>query len=66
MRLGVHGSNGRQQPKPVAEAKVIGKAIEVAEADFAIVDAELKYEQAWKGRRRSRLSTSCRGASYST
>ena len=46
MRLGVHGFIGRPQPKPVAEAKAIAKAIDVAEADFAIVDAEIQYEQA--------------------
>ena len=46
MRLAVHGFIGRPQPKPVAEAKAIAKAIDVAEADFAIVNAEIQYEKA--------------------
>jgi hypothetical protein len=46
MRLGVHGFVGRPRPKPVAEAKAMAKAIDIAEADFAIVNAEIQYEQA--------------------
>jgi hypothetical protein len=45
MRLGVHGYVGRPHPKPVAEAETMAKAIDIAEADFAIVDAEIEYEQ---------------------
>jgi hypothetical protein len=45
MRLGVHGYVGRPHPKPVAEAKAMADAIDVADADFAIVDAEIEYEQ---------------------
>lgn len=46
MRLAVHGFIGRPQPKPVAEAKAMANAIDVAEADFAIVNAEIHYEEA--------------------
>ena len=46
MRLAVHGFIGRPRPKPVAEAKALAKAIDLAEADFAIVNAEIQYEQA--------------------
>lgn len=46
MRLAVHGFVGRPSPKPVAEAKAMAKAIDIAEADFAIVNAEIQYEQA--------------------
>jgi hypothetical protein len=46
MRLVVHGFIGRPRPKPVAEAKALAKAIDLAEADFAIVNAEIQYEQA--------------------
>lgn len=45
MRLGVHGYIGRPRPKPAAEAKAMAKAIDLAEADFAIVNAEIQYEQ---------------------
>jgi hypothetical protein len=45
MLLGVHGFVGRPSPKPVAEARAIAKAIDLAEADFAIVNAEIQYEQ---------------------
>jgi hypothetical protein len=45
MRLGVHGYIGRPHPKPAAEAKAMAKAIDVAEADFAIVNAEIQYER---------------------
>jgi len=44
-RLGVHGYVGRPHPAPVAEAKLMVKAIEVADADFAIIDAEDEYER---------------------
>ncbi len=46
MRLAVHGFIGRPQPRPIAEAKAMAKAIDIAEADFAIVDAEIQYEHA--------------------
>src|SRR5215218_10429066 len=45
LRLGVHGFIGRPNPKPVAEARATAKAIDVADADFAIVNAEIQYEQ---------------------
>jgi hypothetical protein len=46
LRLAVHGFIGRPRPKPVAEARAMAKAIDLAEADFAIVDAEIEYERA--------------------
>ena len=45
MRLGVHGYVGRPTPKPVAEANAFASAIDVAQADFAIVNAEKEYER---------------------
>ncbi len=45
MRLGVHGFIGRPHPKPAAEARAMARAIDLAEADFAIVNAEIQYEQ---------------------
>jgi hypothetical protein len=45
MRLAVHGFIGRPHPKPAAEAKAMARAIDQAEADFAIVNAEIQYEQ---------------------
>jgi hypothetical protein len=45
MRLGVHGFIGRPHPKPAAEAKALARAIDLADADFAIVNAEIQYEQ---------------------
>lgn len=45
LRLGVHGFVGRPRPRPVAEANAMAKAIEVAHADFAIVNAEVQYER---------------------
>lgn len=45
MRLGVHGFVGRPHPKPAAEAKAMARVIDIAEADFAIVNAEIQYEQ---------------------
>jgi hypothetical protein len=45
LRLGVHGFIGRPSPKPVAEARAMAKAIDLADADFAIVNAEIQYEQ---------------------
>lgn len=45
LRLGVHGFVGRPRPRPVAEAEAMAKAIEIADADFAIVNAEIQYEQ---------------------
>jgi hypothetical protein len=46
LRLAVHGFVGRPSPSPVAEARAIVEAIRIAEADFAIVNAEIQYEQA--------------------
>jgi hypothetical protein len=46
LRLGVHGFVGRPNPKPTAEARAMVKAIDIAEADFAIVNAEIDYERA--------------------
>jgi hypothetical protein len=45
LRLGVHGFVGRPRPRPVAEARAMAKAIDIADADFAIVNAEIQYEQ---------------------
>ena len=45
LRLGVHGFVGRPAPKPVAEARAMAKAIDIADADFAIVNAEIQYER---------------------
>jgi hypothetical protein len=45
MRLGVHGFIGRPRPNPAAEARAMASAIELAKADFAIVNAEIQYEQ---------------------
>ena len=45
LRLGVHGFIGRPSPKPVAEARAMAEAIDIADADFAIVNAEIQYEQ---------------------
>ena len=44
MRLGVHGFVGRPTPRPLAEANAFATAIDVAQADFAIVNAEIQYE----------------------
>ena len=46
LRLGVHGYVGRPRPKPAADASAISRAIEIADADFAIVNAEKEYEAA--------------------
>jgi hypothetical protein len=46
LRLAVHGFIGRPRPKPVAEARAMAKAIDLADADFAIVNAEIQYERA--------------------
>ena len=45
MRLGVHGFVGRPTPRPLAEANAFATAIDVAQADFAIVNAEIEYER---------------------
>lgn len=45
LRLGVHGYVGRPSPRPVAEARAMAAAIDVADADFAIVNAEIQYER---------------------
>ena len=45
LRLAVHGFVGRPHPRPAEEAAAMAKAIDVAEADFAIVNAEIQYEQ---------------------
>jgi len=44
MRLGVHGFVGRPTPRPLPEANAFATAIDVARADFAIVNAEIQYE----------------------
>jgi hypothetical protein len=46
LRLGVHGYVGRPHPDPANEARLTAQAIDVAQADFAIVDAEAEYESA--------------------
>jgi hypothetical protein len=46
LRLGVHGYVGRPEPAPAADAQQISRAIAVADADFAIVNAEIEYEKA--------------------
>jgi hypothetical protein len=46
LRLAVHGFIGRPRPRPVAEARAMARAIDVADADFAIVNAEIQYERA--------------------
>jgi hypothetical protein len=46
LRLGVHGYVGRPRPRPAADARAISRAIEIADADFAIVNAEKEYEAA--------------------
>jgi hypothetical protein len=48
MRLGVHGYIGRPHPAPAIEAKLMAAAIDVAQADFAIIDAEDEYERSSK------------------
>src|SRR5215216_7350018 len=46
LRLGVHGFVGNHGgPKPKTEAQAFAKAIDVAGADFAIVNAEIQYER---------------------
>lgn len=46
LRLGVHGFVGRPRPRPPEEARAFARAIDVARADFAIVNAEIQYEHA--------------------
>src|SRR5215217_8599515 len=46
LQLAVHGFVGRPRPAPAADAKAMSRAIEVAGADFAIVNAEIEYEEA--------------------
>ena len=46
LRLGVHGYVGRPEPAPERDANEISRAIAVADADFAIVNAEIEYEEA--------------------
>jgi hypothetical protein len=51
MRLGVHGrlgqptGVGRPKPKPADEARAMAQAIDIAHADFAIINAEAEYER---------------------
>jgi len=51
MRLGVHGRlgqpkrPGQPRPKPADEAEAMARAIDLARADFAIVNAESEYEK---------------------
>lgn len=49
LRLGVHGYIGRPQPQPEQEADAVSEAIDLAQADFVIVDAEDEYERAPAG-----------------
>jgi len=49
LTLGVHGFVGRPVPAPERDAKEMSRAIGVADADFAIVNAEIEYEQAPAG-----------------
>lgn len=53
MRLGPHGYVGRLRPRPAAEARALSQAIRIAEADFAIVNAEIEYERSPPEPRRS-------------
>lgn len=46
LQLAVHGYIGRPHPEPESDAAAVSSAIERAEADFAIVDAEAEYEAA--------------------
>jgi hypothetical protein len=43
--LGVHGYVGNPEPRPAAEAELMARAIDLADADFAIVNAEIEYER---------------------
>jgi hypothetical protein len=51
MRLGVHGRLGQPKgqaqprPQPADEARTMAEAIDLAKADFAIVNAESEYEK---------------------
>src|SRR6187397_3379180 len=45
LRLGVHGYVGKDGPRPKTEAEAFARAIEIAGADFAIVNAEVEYEE---------------------
>ena len=45
LRLGVHGYVGKDGPRPKTEAEAFARAIEIADADFAIVNAEIEYEE---------------------
>ena len=50
LRLGVHGYVGRADHlDPERDAKAMSRAVGVTEADFAIVNAEIEYEQAPAG-----------------
>jgi hypothetical protein len=49
LKLGVHGFVGRPVVAPERDAKEMSRAITVADADFAIVNAEIQYEQAPAG-----------------
>src|SRR3954465_7386571 len=46
LRLGIHGYAGRPRPAPHDEARAFSEAIDVADADFAIVNAEKEYRDA--------------------
>ena len=46
LKLGVHGYIGRPRVAPSSDARAMSEAIEIADADFAIVNAEIEYEQA--------------------
>jgi hypothetical protein len=49
LQLGVHGFVGRPALAPERDAKEMSRAIGVADADFAIVNAEIQYEKAPAG-----------------
>lgn len=44
LRMAVSGYVGRPSPAPADEARAMARAIDLADADFAIVDAEDEYE----------------------
>lgn len=49
LKLGVHGYIGRPKLTPESDAREMSRAIGVADADFAIVNAEIEYEKAPSG-----------------
>lgn len=45
IRLGVHGYIGKPSPHPQSEAAAMARAVDIADADFAIINAEIEYER---------------------